>query len=52
MPVEGDRGREAGRIGDGRGTGGGKRGGWKRDSQEGGRPGEIKKNFATLYNIL
>ena len=45
-------GREARRIGGGRGTGGGRRGGRKRDSQEGGRPGEIEKNFATLHNIL
>ena len=45
--VEGDRGR----IGGGRGTEGGRRGGRKRDSQGGGRPGEIEKNFATLHNI-
>ena len=48
----GTGGREAGRIGGGRGTGGGRRGGGKQDSQGGGRPGEIEKNFATLHNIL
>ena len=36
----------------GRGTGGGRRKGVKRDSQSGGNPGEKKKNFAILRNIL
>ena len=36
----------------GRGTRGGRRKGGKRDSQSGGNPGEKKKNFAILRNIL
>ena len=44
--------REPGRIGARGGTGGGRRKGGKRDSQSGGNPGEKKKNFAILRNIL
>ena len=48
----GDRGAGARENRGGRGTGGGRRKGGKRDSQSGGNPGEKKKNFAILRNIL
>ena len=48
----GDRGAGARENRGGRGTGGGRRKGGKRDSQSGGNPGEKKKNFAILRNLL
>ena len=49
----GDRGREPGRKGDGRCTGGGRRGGGKRDSQGGGKQekkGKIMQHCAIFHN--
>ena len=47
MTVEGDRGREPGRIGDGRGVGKGSGKGGKRDSQGGGNR-EKREKFCNI----